>query len=90
VRRYTVKPAPNFHIDRPGLRTPQITLVTTLLDGDIYHVADLPEREAAEMTPDYHQALRTSNEVLSLVLQSRQKFSHHEVIIGDMLTVHQR
>ena len=31
------------HIGRPGFRTRQITLVTTLLDADIYRVADLAE-----------------------------------------------
>jgi DDE family transposase len=30
-----------YHIDRPGFRTHQITLVTTLLDAEIYRVADL-------------------------------------------------
>ncbi len=30
-------------IDRPGCRTRQITLVTTLLDAEIYRVADLAE-----------------------------------------------
>jgi IS4 transposase len=32
-----------YRIDRPGFRTRQITLVTTLLDADIYRVADLAE-----------------------------------------------
>ena len=32
-----------YHIDRPGFRTHQITLVTTLLDAEIYRVADLAE-----------------------------------------------
>jgi hypothetical protein len=32
-----------YHIDRPGIRTRQITLVTTLLDAEIYRVADLAE-----------------------------------------------
>jgi Transposase DDE domain len=31
------------HIDTPGFRTRQITLVTTLLDAEIYRVADLAE-----------------------------------------------
>jgi hypothetical protein len=31
------------HIGRPGFRTRQITLVTTLLDAEIYRVADLAE-----------------------------------------------
>jgi hypothetical protein len=30
-----------YHIGRPGFRTRQITLVTTLLDAEIYRVADL-------------------------------------------------
>jgi hypothetical protein len=32
-----------YHVDRPGFRTRQITLVTTLLDAEIYRVADLAE-----------------------------------------------
>ena len=32
-----------YDISRPGFRTRQITLVTTLLDADIYGVADLTE-----------------------------------------------
>jgi len=32
-----------YHIGRPGFRTRQITLVTTLLDGERYRVADLAE-----------------------------------------------
>ena len=32
-----------YHFDRPGFRTRQMTLVTTLLDADIYRGADLAE-----------------------------------------------
>ena len=32
-----------YHIGHPGFRTRQITLVTTLLDAEIYRVADLAE-----------------------------------------------
>jgi hypothetical protein len=32
-----------YRIDRPGFRTRQITLVTTLLDAELYRVADLAE-----------------------------------------------
>jgi hypothetical protein len=32
-----------YHIDTPGFRTRQITLVTTLLNAEIYRVADLAE-----------------------------------------------
>jgi len=32
-----------YHIDRPGFRTRQLTLVTTLLDAELYRVADLAE-----------------------------------------------
>jgi hypothetical protein len=32
-----------YHISTPGFRTRQITLVTTLLDAEIYRVADLAE-----------------------------------------------
>ena len=30
-----------YHLGRPGFRTRQITLVTTLLDAEVYRVADL-------------------------------------------------
>jgi IS4 transposase len=30
-----------YHLDTPGFRTRQITLVTTLLAPEVYHVADL-------------------------------------------------
>ena len=32
-----------YHVDRPGFRTRQITLVTTLVDAEVYRVADLAE-----------------------------------------------
>jgi Transposase DDE domain len=32
-----------YRIDRPGFRTREITLVTTLLDAELYRVADLAE-----------------------------------------------
>jgi hypothetical protein len=32
-----------YRIGRPGFRTPEITLVTTLLDGAVYRVTDLAE-----------------------------------------------
>jgi IS4 transposase len=32
-----------YHLDTPGFRTRQITLVTTLLDAELYRVADLAE-----------------------------------------------
>jgi Transposase DDE domain len=32
-----------YHSDRPGFRTRQITLVTTLLDAELYRVADLAD-----------------------------------------------
>jgi IS4 transposase len=32
-----------YRISTPGFRTRQITLVTTLLEAEIYHVADLAE-----------------------------------------------
>ena len=35
--------AVRYHIGRPGFRTRQITLVTTLLDAEISRVADLAE-----------------------------------------------
>ena len=32
-----------YHLDTPGFRTRQVTLVTTLLDAAVYRVADLAE-----------------------------------------------
>jgi hypothetical protein len=32
-----------YHLNTPGFRTREITLVTTLLDAEVYHVADLAE-----------------------------------------------
>jgi Transposase DDE domain len=32
-----------YHLDTPGFRTRQMTLVTTLLDAAVYRVADLAE-----------------------------------------------
>ena len=32
-----------YDVGRPGFRTRQITLVTTLLDAEIYRVADLAD-----------------------------------------------
>jgi IS4 transposase len=32
-----------YHVGTPGFRTRQITLVTTLLDAEVYRVADLAE-----------------------------------------------
>jgi len=32
-----------YHLDTPGVRTRQVTLVTTLLDAAVYRVADLAE-----------------------------------------------
>ena len=32
-----------YHTGTPGFRTREITLVTTLLDAEIYRVADLAE-----------------------------------------------
>ena len=32
-----------YHLDRPGFRTREITLVTTLLEAQVYRVADLAE-----------------------------------------------
>ena len=47
-----------YHIDRPGFRTHQITLVTTLLDAEIYRVADLAEL--------YHQRWRVETSLAQL------------------------
>jgi hypothetical protein len=51
------------HIDRPGFRTHEITLVTTLLDAEISRVADLAEL--------YHQRWRveTSRAQLKTIMQ---------------------
>jgi hypothetical protein len=46
------------HIGRPGVRTREITLVTTLLDAEISRVADLAER--------YHQRWRVDTSLAQL------------------------
>ena len=45
-----------YHIGRPGFHTREITLVTTLLDAEIYRVADLAEL--------YHQRWRVDTSPL--------------------------
>jgi len=46
------------HIGRPGFRTREITLVTTLLDAEISRVADLAEL--------YHQRWRVETSLAQL------------------------
>jgi hypothetical protein len=51
-----------YHLDRPGFRTREMTLVTTLLDAQVYRVADLAElvppalagRDLAGTPQDHH------------------------------------
>ena len=54
------------HIGRPGFRTRQITLVTTLLDAEIYRVADLAELYRQRWQVEISQPHDGSREHLSL------------------------
>jgi Transposase DDE domain len=54
------------HIDTPGFRTRQMTLVTTLLDADIYRVADLAELYHERWQVEISQPYYGSRERLSL------------------------
>jgi Transposase DDE domain len=63
-----------YHIDRPGFRTRQITLVTTLLDRDIYHVADLAEL--------YHQRWRVETALAQLKTSMQMDVLHCKTVPG--------
>jgi hypothetical protein len=63
-----------YHIGRPGFRTRQITLVTTLLDGDIYHVADLADL--------YHQRWRVETSLAQLKTSMQMDVLHCKTVPG--------
>jgi Transposase DDE domain len=61
-------------IDRPGFRTRQITLVTTLLDADIYRMADLAEL--------YHQRWRVETSLAQLKTSMQLDVLHGQTAPG--------
>jgi hypothetical protein len=63
-----------YHIDRPGFRTHQITLVTTLLDAELYRVADLAEL--------YHQRWRVETSLGHLKPTMRMDVLHGKTVPG--------
>jgi Transposase DDE domain len=63
-----------YHIDRPGFRTHQITLVTTLLDAEIYRVADLAEL--------YHQRWRVETSLAQLKTTMQMDVLHCKTVPG--------
>ena len=63
-----------YHIDRPGFRTRQITLVTTLLDAEIYRVADLAEL--------YRQRLQVETSLAHLKTTMRMDVLHCKTVPG--------
>jgi IS4 transposase len=63
-----------YHIDRPGFRTRQITLVTTLLDAESYRVADLAER--------YRQRWQVETSLAHLKTTMRMEVLHGKTVPG--------
>jgi hypothetical protein len=63
-----------YHIDRPGFRTRQITLVTTLLDAEIYCVADLAEL--------YRQRWQVETSLAHLKTTMRMEVVHCKTVPG--------
>jgi hypothetical protein len=61
-------------IDRPGFRTRQITLVTTLLDAEIYRMADLAEL--------YHQRWRVETSLAQLKTSMQLDVLHGQTAPG--------
>jgi hypothetical protein len=64
----------HYHIGRPGFRTRQITLVTTLLDAAIYRVADLAEL--------YHQRWQVETSLAHLKSTMRMDVLHCKTVTG--------
>jgi hypothetical protein len=62
------------HIGRPGFRTRQITLVTTLLDAERYGVADLAEL--------YHQPWQVETALAHLKTTMRMEVWHCKTVSG--------
>jgi hypothetical protein len=63
-----------YHLGRPGFRTRQITLVTTLLDGERYRVADLAEL--------YHQRWRVDTSLAQLNTSLQMAVLHCQTVPG--------
>jgi Transposase DDE domain len=63
-----------YHINRPGFRTRQITLVTTLLDGERYRVADLAEL--------CHQRWRVETSLAQLKTSMQMDVLHCKTVPG--------
>jgi Transposase DDE domain len=61
-----------YHIGRPGFRTRQITLVTTVLDAEIYCVADLAEL--------YHQRWRVETSLAQLKTSMQMDVLHCKTV----------
>jgi Transposase DDE domain len=62
------------HIDTPGFRTRQITLVTTLLDAELYHVADRAEL--------YHQRWRVETALAQRNTSLQMDVLHGKTVPG--------
>jgi hypothetical protein len=63
-----------YHIGRPGFRTREITLVTTLLDAESYRVADL--------TALYHQRWRVETSPAQLKTSMQMDVLHGKTVPG--------
>ena len=63
-----------YHIGRPGFRTRQITLVTTLLDAGSYRVADLAAL--------YHQRWQVETSLAHLKTTMRMDVLHCKTVSG--------
>jgi hypothetical protein len=63
-----------YPIGRPGFRSRQITLVTTLLDAEVYRVADLAER--------YRQRWQVETSLAHLKTTMRMEVLHGQTVPG--------
>jgi hypothetical protein len=63
-----------YHLDTPGFRTRQITLVTTLLDAESYRVADLAEL--------YHQRWQVETSLAHLKTTMQMDVLHCKTVSG--------
>ena len=63
-----------YHIDTPGFRSRQITLVTTLLDAEVYRVADLAEL--------YRQRWQVETSLAQLKTTMRMDVLHCKTVPG--------
>ncbi|MDQ3828825.1 MAG: IS4 family transposase, partial [Candidatus Tectomicrobia bacterium] len=63
-----------YHLDTPGFRTRQITLVTTLLDAESYRVADLAEL--------YHQRWQVETSLAHLKTTMQRDVLHGKTVSG--------